>query len=177
MKRLLIILTIIAGFFACQDNHTGFLEVQNASYEVDSLYIELDTAAVINPMLANFLNMGFTYEQILTWGPPYNTAPLYVENPNIEKWNRKIPWISTEISGILGTAPIRLSISDVKTINGNSDKLLEQVYLRGNGVFEVPIDHSIPPGKYLISIKAKNEGNEAYIEDIFTIIIAPEKED
>ena len=50
-------------------------------------------------------------------------------------------------------------------------KVLEQVKVYGDGTFEVPLQHTIPVGRYVISLNFRNEGYSKDVDDCFTIIV------
>ena len=73
--------------------------------------------------------------------------------------------------GIQGTQQIYVAVKEIKTTGGNADKLADYLIVRGNGVFEIPIRHDIPIGRYLISLTFSNEGYSKDVNDCFTIIV------
>lgn len=114
--------------------------------------------------------VGFLVTEYALYTPDTLLIAKEIDDENRIKFN--IPWVSLPIEGIEGTAPILFSINDVKS-NGNVDmeQFLSDVDVRGNGIFEVSLNHKIPSGRYLISLKVKNEGYTKLIPDVFTIII------
>lgn len=88
-----------------------------------------------------------------------------------DRIQRKYNWVSLPIEGIMGTQPIFISIHSVKTEDGNVEKFLENVNVRGNGTFDVPFENDIPVGTYMITLKVENEDHYGILPDIFTIIV------
>ncbi|MDO5665129.1 MAG: hypothetical protein Q4G63_07725 [Bacteroidia bacterium] len=84
----------------------------------------------------------------------------------------KAPWISPKIQGVLGTNPINYEIVDIVASAGGDAAIFKKyLTIRGAGLMELPLYSKVPSGKYLISIKAYNEGYEAIIKDAFTFIV------
>ena len=103
----------------------------------------------------------------------YKPDSLYISQEVDDKREQfKIPWVSTSIQGVQGTYPLTMSVSEVKSETSIAlDQFLQNVSVRGNGIIEVKYDHSIPSGRYLISLEVKNEGHTKQIPDVFTIIV------
>lgn len=87
------------------------------------------------------------------------------------KWG--FPWLSTPIEGVQGTRQIFVTITEIKTTEGNADKMGEYLKVYGDGTFEVPVEHDIPPGDYVISLNFRNEGRSKNVNDCFTVRILP----
>lgn len=82
----------------------------------------------------------------------------------------QIPWQSTSIEGIQGTMPIRYSIRSIESDNGYTDAN-SQISVVRKGVFEIPWNHTLPSGKYIINLRISNEGYTHDLDSIYTIII------
>ena len=80
----------------------------------------------------------------------------------------EIPWQSTSIEGVQGTAPIRYSI---KSINSDHPKVVDQFTMQGKGIIELPWNHTVPPGRYVINIRVENEGYTVDLDSIYTVIV------
>ena len=80
-------------------------------------------------------------------------------------------WVSPPIQGVEGTQPIYYSIESIKTENGDLDKCLKEIKVRGDGTFDIPFRHSIPAGTYVISLRVKNEGYSKVVKEVFTFIV------
>ena len=181
MKNI-IILTIIAMVtwlgVGCQDVTIGYLLTENASYETDSMIVKKDLDITppswgiwSNPEYYDLINMGIPPEEILEWGiePTYEGMGGEGEDYYRLKW--KQPWVSVPIEGIQGTQQIYVTVKEIKTTNGDANNLADCLTVRGNGIFEVPIEHDIPVGRYVISLNFSNEGYSKDVNDCFTIIV------
>jgi len=164
----------VAVLVSCQDVTIGFLNVEKAGYEIDSLEVKavLDNAVpeiIPNPEYERYVDMGFDPERCIEMGI-YPTLEIGGgEDYTRDKYN--IPWTSTPIEGVDGTTQIYVSIKDIKTTTGNAEKMWEYLKVYGDGTFEVPLEHDIPTGHYLISLNFKNEGYSKDVNDCFTIIV------
>lgn len=84
------------------------------------------------------------------------------------------PWVTQNISGILGTEPLQYSLVRVKALDGTETdaKLFEdELLVRGCGAMQVPLKPKAPKGRYLVSIQVNNKDYSAILPDIFTFII------
>ena len=80
------------------------------------------------------------------------------------------PWVSPKIQGVIGTAPIRYRVADVRTLDtGDAEKMKEISYMDGAGVIYIPFEHNLPAGRYVFSIEIYNEGYSDIRPDIFTV--------
>lgn len=80
----------------------------------------------------------------------------------------EIPWQSTSIEGILGTAPIKYSI---KNIASEHPDATSQFSMQGAGIIKLPWNHTVPPGRYVFDVEVSNEGYNVVLERIFTVIV------
>ena len=80
----------------------------------------------------------------------------------------EIPWQSTSIEGILGTAPIRYAI---KNIASEHPEATSQFSMQGAGIIKLPWNHTVPPGRYVFDVEVSNEGYNVVLERIFTVIV------
>ncbi len=175
MKKTFIYLGIFAIFaiISCQKKSEGFLETNKASYSTDSLVVKhistLDTSFAEDPNWQLYLSWGYSEDQLYAWGlSPYEYGEDYFRNLNGQ------PWVSLSIEGILGTQPIFLEIESVTSLNGDASIFLQYAEIFGDGTVEIPFEHNIPPGRYVISINVKNVADEQIIYDAFTVIIEDE---
>lgn len=113
----------------------------------------------------------YTPELLASWGIfPTQTIEVGAGEDYLRtKWGT--PWVSNPIEGVDGTAQIYVSIKDIKTTTGNAGKMWKYLKVYGDGTFEVPLEHDIPIGRYLISLNFKNEGYSKDVNDCFTIIV------
>lgn len=81
-----------------------------------------------------------------------------------------IPWQSTSIEGVQGTMPIRYSIRQIEGENIRPD-ITEQFRMIRKGVIELPWNHTVPPGRYVISIRIANEGYTHDLDSVYTVIV------
>ena len=81
------------------------------------------------------------------------------------------PWVSTKIQGVLGTRPIFYMIENVYSETGDVSRFLEKAEIRGDGAFEIPLEHGIPQGEYKIDLRVYNEGYSEVLSSAFRIIV------
>lgn len=85
---------------------------------------------------------------------------------------KPIPWTTSEIEGVDGTAPIFYSIAGVRAEKGgDADIFWQQLEIKGGGRMIVPYDFKAPAGYYHITIAITNEGYSHTVEDAFTFIV------
>lgn len=174
LKPFFFLSILLATIVSCHKIPVGFLTIDYASYQEDSMVIkfEIDTTPPIltpNPLFDLYLSMGYPKEYLISYG----ILPFNEEGGGAEyhRNRRGEPWTSTPIEGIEGTMPIRVSVGKVVTSDGDPEKLKQYIQTRGNGVLTVPLNHQIPRGRYLISLEFKNEGYTKSLTDIFTLIV------
>lgn len=81
-------------------------------------------------------------------------------------------WVSTKIQGVLGTAPIIYTITDVRAEEGGDAEAMKAVCtINGSGTFDIPYEHQIPVGRYIMSIEIRNDGHAYEFRDAFTVIV------
>ena len=80
-------------------------------------------------------------------------------------------WISPPIQGVEGTQPICYTIEAVKTEDGDEVEFLKEIKVRGDGTFDIPFQHTIPAGSYVVSLRVRNEGYSKVIKDVFTFLV------
>ena len=173
MKNIISIL-LIFGLICCQDVTIGFLNTGEAGYEIDSLEVKLvlDNTVpdiISNPEYEEYINMGFDPESCIKMGI-YPTLEIGGgEDYMRDKYN--IPWTSTPIEGVDGTAPIYVSIKGVTSRDGDSEKMKAVLTVKGDGMLSVPCHHDVPFGRYIVSLTFSNEGYSRDVDDCFTIIV------
>lgn len=174
MRSLVWIIVLGMAVISCQDVTIGFLNTENAGYSVDSLEVKivLDDAVpeiVSNPEYEMYIEMGLSSESCIDMGV-YPT----IEIGGGEDYTRSkydIPWTSTSIEGVDGTLPIFATIKEIKSEDGDVEKMRSVLTVNGAGIFSVPCHHEIPAGRYIISLTFTNEGYSKNVEDCFTIIV------
>lgn len=165
---------LVLALTCCQDVTIGFLNTRDAGYEIDSLEVKsvLDNAVpeiVPNPEYEEYIEMGFDPESCIEM----NIYPT-LEIGGGEDYTRdkySIPWTSTPIEGVDGTAPIYISIKDVTSRDGDAASMKAVLTVKGDGMLSVPCHHDIPVGRYLVSLTISNEGYSRDVDDCFTIIV------
>ncbi|WP_018338146.1 hypothetical protein [Butyricimonas synergistica] len=183
MRNLLYSLIMVCVTLSCHDIAEGYLFVNDAGYDPDSLLVrtDLDSGMVKGPnpsweyFVSEFYDWGhksMTWEQ---WVEMLHEMGEYEEidvpGKDYDRAHFDIPWVSTAIQGVQGTNPIYVSIAKVTTDKGDVDKFMEYVTVRGDGTFTVPFKHEIPSGRYKVSLHFEGPGHSADFENIFTIII------
>ncbi|MDR6782324.1 hypothetical protein ABIE26_001188 [Pedobacter africanus] len=181
MKKLLPVLVLgFLIFQSCRKIPVGFLQTEYAGYTPDSLIIPAvlkDTGAVKipNPTYALLLRLGYTPAQLASTNNPLKQIvpefSLQFEENYLRNKN-KIPWVGTSIQGLKGTAPIKIEVLNIKPESPEAEKLKSLISIRGSsGIIQVPPDHGLPTGHYIVSLGFSNEGWKKEIQDVFTIII------
>ena len=173
MKNIIFFIfgLIVLSGISCQDVTIGYLLVDDASYNPDSLVVRKvldDDPGDPNPDYQMYLDMGLSPEDISNMGIPerLNAGEDYYRS----RWG--FPWVSVPIEGIDGTAPIYVTIKDINSPTGSDTSALASVLsVRGDGTFVVPLKHDIPVGRYVISLTFSNEGYSKDLDDCFTIIV------
>ena len=80
-------------------------------------------------------------------------------------------WVSSEMQGLIGTQPIEIAIERVDTKDGDVEKFLEEITVRGNGTFDIPLYTKIPEGTYVIGLRVSNEDHCHVVDSVFTVIV------
>lgn len=104
---------------------------------------------------------------------PDSTVWQAVLNPEIPDEARQIelgyPFSTADIQGVQGTEPIFYSIRKIDCSNGNAEAT-SQFYMSGSRV-QLPYNHTVPQGRYIISVTIENEGHSHYADSALTVII------
>lgn len=80
----------------------------------------------------------------------------------------KIPWQSNEIDGVKGTLPVYFQIWSV---NGGQPEIMNQFTIKPTGAIELPYNHTVPSGRYILSVKIGNKDHGYTIDSAFTVIV------
>lgn len=180
MKKLLPVLVLgFLIFQSCKKIPVGFLMTEYASYNPDSLVLKsvLDTTMtdILNPDYQMMLDFGFTHDQIVSGALGFAIPQYKKDYSNKEDYLRfknNIPWATTPIQGLKGTAPIRIGVSEISPATPASEKMKKMITIRGSsGVIQIPLAHGLPAGRYTLSLAFSNEGWSKEIKNAFTIII------
>ena len=87
-----------------------------------------------------------------------------------EQISGEIPWQGVPLEGVQGTAPISYEIASVQTTDGNPEAG-KQFQMVRKGVIELPWNHTVPPGRYVIGIRVSNEGRSVVKDSVFSVIV------
>ncbi len=94
--------------------------------------------------------------------------PEIAEDANRIKFQK--PWQSQGIQGTDGTPPIEYAISGINTEENGVD--LKQFSInRGSGVIELPYNHTLTAGEYVISLYVSNIWGRMELPSAIRIII------
>ena len=137
MKQIIYILFMFFAFIACDETKVGYLEVDEASYDPNTMIVQK------NPD----------------------------EEEEADRIERKYPWVSSPIQGLLGTYPIHYKIAGVHTSDGDVESFYNEVQLRGDSCFEVPFENSIKEGTYYIDVNIYNRGYSLVRDSLFIIVV------
>lgn len=174
---ILFILGLNAG---CHDVTVGYLWLEDPGYSMDSLVVKQENSLDLrepywgvwpDPTWENMIQQGFTPEQLEEWGlqPTFEGMGGAGEDYYRNKWDQ--PYVSTAIEGVEGTDQIYVSIKQITTDAGNTEKLKDCITVWGDGRIQVPLHHDVPAGRYVISLNFKNEGYSKDVDNCFTIIV------
>ena len=84
---------------------------------------------------------------------------------------KKLPWSTARIEGVLGTEPIRYSIAGITSEGGDVDIFMSELVIYGGGRMQLPFEVKAPKGEYHVSILIENEGYSKLVENAFTFIV------
>ncbi len=84
---------------------------------------------------------------------------------------KKFPWTTATIEGVLGTEPIHYSIAGVTSEDGDAGIFQSELVMYGGGRMELPFEVKAPKGMYHVSILIENEGYSSIVENAFTFIV------
>jgi hypothetical protein len=181
MKKLLPVLVLgFLVFQSCKKIPVGFLQTEYAGYTPDSLIIPAiltDTGFTKTPNIWYnvLIEMGYTPAQLATRDNPLGAIVpefSFTFEKNYLRKKNKIPWVTSSIQGLNGTAPIKIEVIGVNPVSAESEKLKKMITIRGSsGAMVIPLEHGLPPGHYTVSLGFSNEGWKKEINNVFTIII------
>lgn len=117
--------------------------------------------------------VGFLLVDDAEYDPAYMTIRWASELDLVEDSTRvrlQFPWVSPEVQGVLGTVPFQYYMEEVYTSDGDVSSFKKYARLRmGDGCFEIPYDHEIKKGTYVIGINIRNEGYSLHRDSLFSI--------
>lgn len=94
------------------------------------------------------------------------------ETEDAYRMHNLAPWVSPQLQGVIGTAPLEYEVVEVKATEGGDPELFQHlVSVRGGGRMEFPLISDITPGRYTVSLRVWNEGHSSIIKDVFTFIV------
>lgn len=142
------------------DEYDKFMAEMNEKYGITPLQNELDRLRADLNNLAT--EMGIESLDIL--------------KNDIEEWQNKVdfelPYLSSNIDGVLGTDIMYYRVVEVKSENQkNAAKFMDYVEVKGKGCVSVKYNPDVPAGAYLLTLEVKNEGRTRLIEDVFTVVL------
>ena len=187
MKHIIILFVfgvfVLSGI-SCHDVTVGYLLTEDASYNPDTMVVKSAASLDVTPPTLQEVENPEYYEMI-AWDPEFYTPELLAswgifptmiaeigagEDYQRAKWEQ--PWVGNPIEGVQGTPQIYVTIKSIHEENGGDvTAALEQIKVYGDGTFEVPVMHTIPVGRYVISLNFSNEGYSKDLDDCFTIIV------
>lgn len=176
MKKMLPVLVLGFIFFqSCQKRPVGFLMTEYAGYVPDSLVLKsvLDTSLIeiVDPLYTLYIEYGLTPEVIASFGV-FPTMKVFSNEEDYRRNKFRVPWSTSTVQGLKGTAPIRLKVLEVSPVTPESEKLKNMITIRGSsGVMTIPFDHGLSAGRYKVSLRFSNEGWTKDLKDVFTFII------
>ncbi|MBE9601575.1 hypothetical protein [Pedobacter sp. MC2016-24] len=141
MKKINYFILAVLMISACKKITPGYLETDGGQYSTDSL--------VVRKELSDTLMFEADYDR--------------------KRLN--IPWVSTPMEGIMGTAQIKIGLKDITSQNGDAAMLKSIIFVRGDGTISVPLKNNLPVGRYLISLNISNEGYSRELNNIFKVIV------
>ena len=146
MKYIYALFLVIVAFWGCQDVKIGCLDVSNAEYMPDTMLVRKELGVIQDD-----------------WD---------IIRQDKKRMKAKAPWVTTQIQGVIGTAPIQYSLYEVTATDGGDAEIFKkELKVRGGGILEVPFLPESPNGRYTVSLKVEAGEYSAIIEDAFTFVI------
>lgn len=174
MKSIIFLILVTLGLLgmACQDVTIGYLVVESAGYDPDTMIVkrvlDLDDREIVNPEWEE-MSEWYSPDELEEMEIPYK---IVVRGEDYDRNRLELPWASTTIQGVEGTQPIHVTINKVTTDIGDVDSMLKLLTVRGDGTLQLPTYlGGLSIGRYVISLNFKNEGYSKDVDDCFTIIV------
>lgn len=82
----------------------------------------------------------------------------------------EIPYQSLSIEGVQGTSPITYAVKSVHSDNKYANAI-SQFRTVQKGKIEIPWNHTLPSGRYVVDVEIKNEGYTHVVDSAFTVIV------
>ena len=140
-----------------KDSDTSVPEKYTDQFQADGEKIEVSVDASVTGLEEN--------------KPVVRVKPHLITEEEADRIERKYPWVSSPIQGILGTYPIHYKIAGVHTSDGDVESFYNEVQLRGDSCFEVPFENSIKEGTYYIDVNIYNRGYSLVRDSLFIIVV------
>ncbi len=121
----------------------------------------------------NDVKIGYLMTQNAKYAPDSMVLKVQLDPRDKDDARREqfqIPWQSTKIEGVQGTMPVRYEIYKINNNELDRD-LQDQFEIKDGGIVELPWNHSVPEGRYVISVKISNEGHVEVLDSIFTVVV------
>ena len=142
------------------------------SYVLPDCFTE-QGVAMLSSMLNSDVAIEININIMRAFNAMYSPDSLVVkakldEEEDAYQIEHKIPWQSNEMDGVEGTLPIYFQI---RGINGGQPEIMNQFSIKPTGVIELPYNHTVPSGRYIIDVKVGNRDHGYTIDSAFTVII------
>ena len=119
------------------------------------------------------VKVGYLFTQNAKYTPDSVVFKANLDEANPDDAHRKkfeIPWQSQPVDGIQGTNPIHYTIERIYPDNDNPE-ILNQFSTVQKGVIQLPWNHTVPQGKYIVSLRVSNEGYTVVLDSVLTVIV------
>ena len=117
------------------------------------------------------ITVGYLFTDNLSYTPDTLEVKAVLDaEEDAEQISGEIPWQTVPLEGVQGTAPIKYEIASVQTTDGNPSAV-NQFRMVRKGVIELPWNHTVSPGHYVIGIRVSNEGRTIVKDSVFTVIV------
>ena len=181
---LLVVLNVCCFMVSCHETTIGYLQTEDASYTPDTMVVKSASSLDVTPPTLQEVENPAYYE-LIAMDPEYYTPELLASwgifptmimeigaGEDYQRAKREQPWVGIPIEGVQGTPQIYVTIKNIREEGGGDiAEAMKQIKVYGDGTFEVPLNHTIPIGRYVISLNFTNEGYSKDLDDCFTIIV------
>ena len=119
------------------------------------------------------VKVGYLFTHNAKYNPDSVVFNAYLDEANDDDAHRtkfEIPWQSQSLEGVQGTNPIRYSIERIDS-DHNDPEILNQFSAVQKGIIQLPWNHTVPQGKYIISLRISNEGYSVVLDSMIIVII------
>lgn len=126
------------------------------------------------------MKVGYLRIDTATYAPDTVYVARHLD-PTSDRALNNSPWVSSQIQGVAGTAPINYEFVSVRVEQGGDQaKFLEQVklgkiFLQGSMILLTQeAVKLLPNGCYTLTLRIYNEGHEAVAKDIISFTVGDE---